>query len=69
MAKTKDETVKIDGNEYKKKELSDKALSQLANLQFVDMRLQQLQNELAVSDTARIAYTRALRDQLSLDDK
>ena len=35
MVKTKDETVKIDGNEYKKEELSENAVTQLANLQFV----------------------------------
>ena len=34
------------------------------NIQFVDSQIQQFNNELAVSDTARIAYTNALRNSL-----
>ena len=68
MPKNKDDTVTIDGTEYERSNLSDAAISQLGNLQFVDTRLQQLQNELAVADTARIAYTRALRNDLDTSD-
>ena len=68
MTKKKDEMVTIDGVDYKRAELSEKALSQLGNLQFVDIQLQQLQNELAVADTARIAYTRALKNELAASD-
>ena len=64
----KDETatkVTIDEVEYKLDELSDNAKAQLQNIQFVDAQLQQLNNELAVSDTARIGYTNALKGELS----
>ena len=64
----KDDTAKkvtIDDVEYKIDELSDNAKAQLGNIQFVDAQLQQLNNELAVSDTARIGYTNALKGELS----
>ena len=62
MAKKKDEPkIEIDGVEYLVKDLSDNAKSQIANVQFVDSQLQQLRNEWAVADTARIGYTRALQ--------
>ena len=38
--------------------------AQIINIQFVDAQLQQLRNELAVSDTARIGYTNALKTEL-----
>ncbi len=59
------EKVTIDDVEYKIDELSDNAKAQLGNIQFVDAQLQQLNNELAVSDTARIGYTNALKGELS----
>ena len=40
------------------------AKAQLTNIQFVDAQIQQLNNEWAVSDTARIAYTNALKAEL-----
>ena len=41
--------------------MTDEAKAQLLNIQFVDERIQQLNNEFAVADTARIAYTNALK--------
>lgn len=64
MATQNDNEVTIDGSSYKLDELSDDAKAQLANLQFVEGQLQQLSNELAVSDTARIGYTNALKKEL-----
>ena len=64
----KDENAKkitIDDVEYNLDELSDNAKTQLANIQFVDAQLQQLNNEWAVSDTARIGYTNALKAELA----
>ena len=46
--------ITIDDVEYSLSDLSDNAKAQLANIQFVDAQLQQLNNEWAVSDTARI---------------
>ena len=61
----KDNKIKIDGVEYKLDKLSENAKAQLGNINFVDAQLQQLNNELAVSDTARIGYTNALKAELS----
>ena len=57
--------ITIDDVEYKLEELSDSAKAQLANIQFVDAQLQQLNNEWAVSDTARIGYTNAFKAELA----
>ena len=60
-----DKTITIDDVEYNLEELSDNAKAQLGNIRFVDTQLQQLNNELAVSDTARIGYTNALKGELA----
>ena len=57
--------ITIDDVEYNLDDLSDDAKAQLMNIQFVDAQLQQLNNELAVSDTARIGYTNALKSELA----
>lgn len=56
--------ITIDGKEYSLSDLSDNAKAQVINLQFVDAQIQQLNNEWAVADTARIGYTNALRSEL-----
>lgn len=66
MAKNKDsQTVKLDDIEYSLDDLSENAKAQIVNIQFVDNQIQQLKNELAVADTARIGYTNALKNELS----
>lgn len=62
--KSKEHTINIDGKEYDLEKLSEKAKEQLINIQFVDDQIQQLNNEWAVSDTARLGYTRALKSDL-----
>jgi hypothetical protein len=57
--------IKIDDVEYALDNLSDNAKAQLANIQFVDSQLDQLNNEWAISDTARIGYTNALKNDLA----
>ena len=61
----KSQKITIDDVEYNLDELSDDAKTQLANIQFVDAQLQQLNNEWAVSDTARIGYTNAFKAELA----
>lgn len=63
--KTKENIIKIDDVEYKLDHLSEDAKAQIASIQFVDAQLQQLNNELAVADTARIGYTNALQAELA----
>ena len=65
MAEKEDKRkVSIDGTEYVLDDLSDNAKAQLMNIRFVDAQIQQLNNEWAVADTARIGYTRALKSEL-----
>jgi hypothetical protein len=64
MAKKNNQKITIEDVEYDMSKLSDNAKSQVQNIQFVDSRLQQLHNELAISDTARIGYSRALKNEL-----
>ena len=62
---TGEQKITIDDIEYEFDNLSDNAKAQLANIQFVDTQLQQLNNEWAVSDTARIGYTNALKAEVA----
>jgi cell division protein ZapA (FtsZ GTPase activity inhibitor) len=54
-------TVTIDGNEYAKDALSDEAKAQLQNVIAVDQKMAALQQDLAIVQTARNAYMRALQ--------
>ena len=65
MVETGEGKITIDGIEYQLDNFSDNAKAQLSSIQFVDSQLQQLSNELAVSDTARIGYTNALKAELA----
>ena len=57
--------ITIDEIEYNTEDLTDNGKAQLVNIQFVDAQIQQLNNEWAVADTARIGYTRALKAELA----
>ena len=65
MTEGTDQKITIDDVEYNLSDLSDNAKAQLANIQFVDAQIQQLNNEWAVADTARIGYTNALMVELA----
>ena len=65
MAADTDQKITIDDVEYHLSDLSDNARAQLAHIQFVDAQIQQLNNEWAVADTARIGYTAALKAELA----
>jgi len=64
MAAQSDQTITVDGANYKLADMSDAAKAQLANIQFVDAQIQQLRNEWAVADTARLGYSGALKGEL-----
>ena len=55
----------IDGVEYIVDDLSNDGKAQLASIEFVDAKINQLNNEWAVADTARIGYTNALKAELN----
>ena len=57
-------TLTIDGREYDTEQLSDAAKAQLTNVQLVDQKIAQLQQELAIMQTARNAYVQALQAAL-----
>ena len=57
--------VTIDGKEYNITDLSDEAKNQILNIQFVDEQIQQLSNEFAIADTARIGYSKAIKAEVS----
>ncbi len=58
------QTITIDGTNYELDRLSQTARDTIASLQFVEEQILQTQNELAVADTARMAYAAALTREL-----
>ena len=60
--------ITVDGTEYDTENLSVNGKAQLASLQFLEVQMQKLKNEIAVADTARMAYAAALRAELAKID-
>ncbi|MBF59022.1 hypothetical protein KF947_18650 [Halomonas sp. FeN2] len=58
------QTITIDGTEYNLAELSEAARSQLVNLRVTDAEIEKLNQQLAIFQTARTAYARALGEEL-----
>jgi len=56
--------INIDGKEYDLASLTDEAKSQLMNVRVADQKLASAQQDLAVLQTARNAYARALTEAL-----
>ena len=56
--------IQIDGIEYNTEDLSDNGKAQLASLQFLEVQMNKLQNEIAVFQTAKAAYLAALKVEL-----
>jgi hypothetical protein len=56
--------ITIDGKEYELDEFSDEAKAQLASIRATDMEIEHLKMLLAIAQTARAAYGRALQDSL-----
>ena len=65
MPESNDQKITIDDVEYNLNDLSDNAKVQIANIQFVEAQIQQLNNEWAVADTARMGYANALKVELA----
>lgn len=57
-------TIKIDDDEYDMDSLSGEAKQHIRSLQFVDSELGRLTAQTAVLQTARMAYSKALREAL-----
>ena len=56
--------INIDNIEYDIDTLSEEAKNQVLSLQFVDAELARLNAQVAVNQTARIAYSNALKELL-----
>ncbi len=59
-------TIKINDKDYELDKLSDNAKVQLASMQFCDQELARLQAKAAAIQTARVAYSNALKQELGL---
>lgn len=57
-------TLTIDGKDYPLKDLSQEAQAQIASLRMTDQHIARLQMELAIAQTARNAYAKALSELL-----
>ncbi|CAM4137905.1 DUF6447 domain-containing protein [Vreelandella rituensis] len=64
MADAQTQTVTIDGTEYNVAELSENAQNQVVNLRVTDQEITRLSQQLAIYQTARTAYARALSEEL-----
>ena len=60
--------IKLDDVEYDTDDMSENAKAQLASLQFNEAHINRLKNELAIADTAKIAYVNALKRELESAD-
>lgn len=58
------QTLTIDGAEYNLAELSENARHQVTNLRVTDQEIARLKQQLAIYQTARTAYARALSEEL-----
>ncbi len=60
--------ITVDGTDYNTEDLSDNGKAQLASLQFLEVQMKKLNNELAVYQTARNSYIAALKAELEKQD-
>lgn len=58
------QTITIDGAHYELGALSEDARNQIVNLRATDQEIEHLKRQLAICQTARAAYAKALRDHL-----
>ncbi|MDF1692284.1 MAG: DUF6447 family protein [Zhongshania sp.] len=61
---SQEQMIKIDGKDYPLDSLSNEAKSQLMNLRVADQKVAALQQDLAMLQTARNAYAKALSECL-----
>ena len=57
-------TIRIDNTDYDSETLSNEAKAQLQMLQVTDQEIARLNVQLAIAQTARVAYAQALRSAL-----
>lgn len=57
-------TITIDGKEHQLSNLSENARNQVTNLRVTDAEIERLKAQLAIFQTARMTYAKALKDEL-----
>jgi hypothetical protein len=57
-------TIKIDGKDFDTEKLSEEAKAQLVSLQVTDAEIHRLNIQLAIAQTARNSYAKALQELL-----
>ncbi|KUJ72456.1 DUF6447 family protein [Thiomicrospira sp. WB1] len=62
-----EQNITIDGKEYNLDKLSDEAKNQLTSLRVTDQEISRLQTQIAIAQTARNAYAKALSELLPKD--
>lgn len=60
--------ITVDGIEYNTEDLSDNGKAQLASLQFLEVQIQKLKNEISIFNTAKSSYMTALKAELNRKD-
>ena len=66
---TDEQTITIDGKEYKASELSDKVKSELISLRAAEQEMARLQTQMALLQTARNAYASSIKGDLEGDEE
>ncbi len=56
--------ITIDNIEYNTEDLTENGRAQLASLQFLEVQMQKLRNEIAVYETAQRTYLAALKTEI-----
>ena len=56
--------ISIDGIDYNTEDMSDNGKAQLASLQFLEVQMARIKSEIAVYQTARSSYVKALKEEL-----
>ena len=56
--------ITVDGVEYNTEDLTDNGKAQLASLQFLEVQMNKLKNEIAIYQTARNTYVQVLKAEL-----
>lgn len=69
MADEQKQTITIDGTEYNVADLSENVRSQVVNLRVTDAEIEKLKQKLAIFQTARTAYAKALGEELPKQTK
>lgn len=64
MADQNQQIIKIDGKEYRRSDLSERTLKYLQSLQLIDREIQSLQTKLQITQVARMAYARAIKQSM-----